>query len=161
MKNKELSQANESLNNQTEEMKGERVGINVYKRLASIWENLGFSPFQKLAMASKYSENTEESNKLTEALDCWEQTNSCVDNYNNIYKSFKEFLSIKCGTKEQREASLLDFENNLDKAENALLACQRMLITKFNDTLFMNHKNIRDLIEERRIKLKSLKEENL
>ncbi|OHS95696.1 hypothetical protein TRFO_10328 [Tritrichomonas foetus] len=130
--------------------------LQIYDRLEAIWERLGFTVIQKLEMVIKYSENAEESNKLTDALGFWEETNRSADNYQRAYENYRDFLKFEYSHSRKRELLLLNLENELTTTEESLISSAKSLKSQFNDELVVRHRRLKDLLAQRRMKLKML-----
>lgn len=144
---------------QSPEMLREIKNNTVYQRLEKIWEKLGFSINQKLDMVIKYSKDIEESGKLSEALDFWEQTNSVVDQYEHAYQMMKDFLRLEASTSKQRDITYQFLDADLKDAEAGLMSVGLRLKAQFGDDLVLHRRRVAELIPSRRLKLKMIAKE--
>lgn len=133
---------------------------DIYKKLESIWDKLGFSINRKLEMVLKYSKDLDESSKLSDALDMWERCLTVFTQYQTCYQTYKDYL------KNDDTESSLSFLNTsltdqivseLEFAEEQVEQTAILLRTSCGDELIVKDKKISDLIAARRVKLDIIK----
>jgi hypothetical protein len=124
----------------------------IQKRLEDIWEALGFSVQQKLALLLKYSTNLEESAKLSNALRFWEQALSVANQYEATYQSYKDMIQLeaKMGTPTRL---LDDCASQMKAAEDSLMQVASALKSTFGDEFIIRRRKVDELIEEKRQKI--------
>ncbi|OHT03664.1 hypothetical protein TRFO_28847 [Tritrichomonas foetus] len=137
---------------------GDVNNSKIYQRLGAIWEDLGFSITQKLDMVVKYSKTLEDSNKLTEAVDAWENAYMNIMNYQTAYKAMKIFLTSEylLLTPEKNSSLYLSLLRDIKSAIDCVETSAQYLKSALGDDLLMKHRKINDLISIREMKLQRL-----
>ncbi|OHS96357.1 hypothetical protein TRFO_10012 [Tritrichomonas foetus] len=143
------------LNDQNVEVVSDDSGTEIHQRLDTIWGNLGFSIFQKLDMVVKYSQDSEISNKLSEALSSWEKAWEYVQQYNSQYKELKEYLVFH-STSVDALTTASEMFHGVKTAEKSLNQISDQLHRTYEDDLTYRKKSIPILIADRRIKIRYL-----
>jgi hypothetical protein len=123
----------------------------IQKRLEDIWEALGFSIQQKLALLLKYSTNLEESAKLSNALRFWEQALSVANQYEAACQSYKDMIQLEA--KMGNPTRLLDdCASQMKAAEESLMQVASALKSTFGDEFIIRRRKVQELIDEKRQK---------
>lgn len=141
----------------TSEVLRENGGADVHERLNAIWDRLGFSIQQKLDVMIKYSSNTDESNKLTEAIEFWEKAESTIASYDHAYQDIKSFLQMEAATHPHKNIAYSQLEDVLIEAEHNILQISQKLKTLFGDELVLRRRKATDLMQTRRMKINIMK----
>lgn len=130
----------------------------IYQRLDKIWEELGFTINQKLEMVLKYSKTVEESSKLSEALDAWENAFANIKNYQLTYKNLQLFLTNEALVVPPKKRDMLfaQLSDDLKTAVESVNRSASYLKSTYGDELLMKRKKVGDLMSTRNMKLKML-----
>jgi len=132
----------------------EKGQSEIHNRLNEIWDKLGFSIQQKLEMVLKYSKDLDESTRLVDALDLWEQAYLTIIQYQTCYLALKDFLHIESDTiRERKRVFLEQILLELHNSEEAVLNIGHLLKQNCGDELIIKRKKSNDLIESRRMNL--------
>lgn len=141
---------------QSAEIEAEQGGVEIHQRLEQIWERLGFSVMQKLDMVVKYSQDTEISSKLNEALSLWEQALSVTEMYEKCYGGLKDFLKLEAQSSNYVSTTVAAMKAEIEKAIESLKQVATRLRQSFNDELIIHRKQIAQLVTDHRIKIQYL-----
>ncbi|OHS93783.1 hypothetical protein TRFO_11593 [Tritrichomonas foetus] len=125
-------------------------------KLEKIWDTLGFSPKQKLVMLVKYTETTEKSADLDDALNMWDTAMVMADKYEHIYQELKNFIRFEAKISKHREIILDQMKNELKTAEDAVLNSATQLLKEYQDEMIYRRQPISTVIENRHSRLKIL-----
>ena len=125
-------------------------------RLQIVWQKLGFTPQQKLSLLVKYTSNTDESFKLHDSYQHWEQCLTFANQYHNAYKSIKDFLMYEYGGFSHQATILKSLLKNMNLAEENLLDAEKHLREEYGDDLIVHRKRASDLVLQRREKISSI-----
>ncbi|EAY03956.1 hypothetical protein TVAG_314860 [Trichomonas vaginalis G3] len=130
----------------------------VHARLEQIWDSIGFGIIDKLDMVLKYSHDLEESGKLSESLDLWEEALRTIEVYNRAYSSLKDFLKLgdTAGGGIHRQTILEDLRKDLNNSIDGVRYIARMLRETTGDELVIRRRKAEDLIALRNQKLAML-----
>jgi hypothetical protein len=142
------------LREQTEDMESEDAGKEEYARFAGIWDALGFSAGQRLAMLVKYSVGEKSYAEFSRAAVVWEASVAAVVTYDRAYAGLKEALKM-ANVKIMRDGALW---RSFDAAESGLREFVDTLRVQFTDTLIIRRKRAAMMMNVRRAKLKRLSE---
>ena len=131
---------------------------SVHERLAQIWDQIGFSITDKLNMVLKYSHDLEESSKLGEALDLWEEALKTIDNYNKAYSAYKDFLKLDRSaiTGSTLDNALQNLQTDLELNTKAVRRIAELLKATCGDDLIIKRHRAEELIQIRRQNLRML-----
>ena len=130
----------------------------VHDRLEQIWDQIGFSITDKLNMVLKYSHDLEESSKLSEALDLWEEALRTIDNYNKAYSAYKDFLKLdrSAVTGSTMGDAIRNLQADLDIATKAVRRIAELIKTTCGDELIIKRHKADELIEIRKQNIRML-----
>jgi hypothetical protein len=143
------------LNEQTEEVVRGPEGLDVFQRLARIWDELGFSIQQKLDMAVKYSGAIEDVRRFTDAVQIWERAWSEVLVYEKAYDELK--YVIRNGEASANKMAIIErYSAPVTQAEQNLMDIINAMKIQLNDEFVMKRKRGMDLIQLRRVKIQNL-----
>jgi hypothetical protein len=120
----------------------------IHQKLEAVWQALGFSIQQKLVLLLKYSENVEESGKLSNALRFWDQALQLADNFRTSYRAYKEAIALE-GRGGGNSRLLDECEKQMKIAEDALLRIAGTLKNAFGDDLIIKRRRVTDFIAEK------------
>lgn len=134
----------------------------VHMRLEQIWDSIGFGIIDKLDMVLKYSNDLEESGKLSESLDLWEEALRTIEVYNRAYSSLKDFLKLgdTAGGGIHRQTILDDLRKDLNNAIDGVRYIARMLRETTGDELVIRRRKSEDLIALRNQRIAMLMHTN-
>lgn len=132
---------------------------SVNKRLEEIWGKLGFTIQQKLELLLKYTKETDESQKIGDALSFWEQAFDVANQYHHVYTEYKDFLKYDLKTCAHAQQMIENLDKELAISENSLEQIANTLHKSFGDELIVKKRKIEDLINFRRAKIERLKQE--
>lgn len=135
-----------------EETKG-----SIHERLEDIWKELGCSIQQKLEFLLKYSKESEESQKLGEALEYWEQAVTTVERYTKSYESYRDFLKYEVRTCVYPQTTIKQFETEYFASKELVENIAQSLLTTYEDVLIIKRKKYSDIINSRTKKLMNMK----
>ncbi|EAX95614.1 hypothetical protein TVAG_459630 [Trichomonas vaginalis G3] len=143
--------------NQTVEITNTKQGEKMFDRLNAIWTKLGFTMGQKLEMAAKYSQNVDESQKLSDAVTYWENAEDIISRYQNTYRSLKDFLKFEIVPPiNARHPTLKTLSDELKMIEGTIITFANQMKEMYGDDLILNRRKIVDVIPYREEKLKYL-----
>ena len=149
----------EYLLNQTVELTkdNEISGKLVFKRLEAVWNRMGFSTMQKLDMAIKYSKNAEESSRLAESLDFWENAESVVNRYNKAYSELKDFLEFEVTPPLNKGHPLLrQLIDEFNSSADFLFQIYDQMKGTIGDELIIDRMKVTNIIPYRKSKVQAL-----
>jgi hypothetical protein len=128
-----------------------------HEELIHIWDQLGFTTTQKLAVVVKYSSSPEESALLKDVLAVWQKALDLVENYHRAYKGFTEFLRHAPHADQMAPAhwseAFASHSTELSFAEGNLRALVVKLKETYGDELIVKRRPIMTLMADRRTKL--------
>ncbi|EAY10159.1 hypothetical protein TVAG_088740 [Trichomonas vaginalis G3] len=127
---------------------------NIFLRLSKIWNELGFSIKDRLGLSAKYSQSTEETSKLSDAMGAWEICFEKAKYYNKYYRDIKDYLAFDAFKYNKYSPVLVNLEQEYSKSEYLLIDAGNRLKDVYQDKLIVNGRDYIDLINLRRLKLK-------
>ena len=109
-------------------------------------------------MVLKYSHDLEESSKLGEALDLWEEALKTIDNYNKAYSAYKDFLKLDRSaiTGSTLDNALQNLQTDLELNTKAVRRIAELLKATCGDDLIIKRHRAEELIQIRRQNLRML-----
>jgi hypothetical protein len=131
----------------------------IYEKMSQIWEKLGFAVPQKLEMTLKYTANTFESAKLSEALTAWKHAYDTFATYMEAYSSLKDYL---LGTGlivnlADRDLKYSILECELQKGERLVRAAAANLKQHYDDELILKKRKMIDFFAVKNTKIMTWK----
>ena len=127
-----------------------------HKRLKAIWNTLGFTAQQKLDMAIKYTNDTDECGKFAGAVSLWEEVDEAVEAYEEKHADLKKFLKIEQVAATRNMTALNDLRSAYQDAETRVREISETLRNTFGDDLVLRRKRALDLCTSRDAKLRLL-----
>lgn len=132
----------------------------VHEKLKQIWSELGFNFNQKIEMLVKYTKNTDEGSKLTDALSYWEEAYAAFIHYDHVYQDIKDFFRIEYHHSNGKgRISYQHLEQDLCAAETSIRSVADSLKRMFQDELIIKKKRAADLMIARRKKIAIIKQD--
>lgn len=135
------------------EKSGKEDGADIFIKLQKVWDQLGFSIRQKLDLVLKYTKTVEDSQRLKEALNCWELTFDVVQLYQSSYTNIKDFIKLEAKTTKRAKYILNQMKSELTAHEQSLIQISSHLKTAFDDDLIVHRHSVQELIEMRQNKV--------
>jgi hypothetical protein len=129
----------------------------LHSQLEEIWNQLGFTIHQKLGLMLKYSENVDESGKLGNSLQFWDQALTHAKTYDTVYRTYKSEIKLQKMGMGQGEMALDVLSRELTDAENGLRRVAKTLKEAFGDDLIVKKRKAEDMILEKRKRLQYMR----
>lgn len=130
-------------------------GQTLLDQLHNIWNELGFTFLQKIALLAKYSENLEETKRLGASLSFWETTFAVVGLYNQKYHQLKNYFIFESYNGRYTSKEFKNIFNEFVSAEKSLIENANRLKAVFGDDLIIKGRVYKDIINSRRTKINS------
>lgn len=147
-------QQQNALNN--EDFEDELAGNSISERLTNIWNELGFTPKQRLSLLIKYTESPDKSVDLKSALDFWENSLTSAKKYDRAYKELKNFLLNESDHLQHRTVIYDQMASEFNNSESSLSMISSALFSQYQDELIFHKKPVQQVIEKRAQKIKTL-----
>ena len=142
------------LNEQTDEIVATGEGKLMHERLKKVWDQLGFSVQQKLEMAVKYTNISDDYGRFVNAVQKWEDAFQILEDYDKAYKDLKEFLRDSART--DKAHAFRQLKSAFETADTAVRETAALMKAQYNDELVMRRKQATDLCDARKYKLEIL-----
>ena len=142
------------LNEQTDEIVATGEGKLMHERLKKVWDQLGFSVQQKLEMAVKYTNISDDYGRFVNAVQKWEDAFQILEDYDKAYKDLKEFLRDSART--DKAHAFRQLKSAFETADTAVRETAALMKAQYDDELVMRRKQATDLCDARKYKLEIL-----
>ena len=139
----------------------EKSGDTPTDKLQIVWHELGLTPQQKLAFLVKYTSNSDESFKLHDSYNQWEQALAFANQYHSAYTSVKDFLTYEYGGFAHQKSIFDSLMKSYELAEDNLLQAEKNLKDQYGDDLIVHRRRASDLILQRKEKISNLMAQHL
>ena len=143
------------LNEQTDDIVATGEGKQMHERLKKIWDQLGFSVTQKLEMAVKYSNISDDYGRFLNAVQKWEDAFQTFEDYDSAYRDLKDFLRNSSARTDKAHA-FRQLKSNFETAETAVRETAALMKAQYDDDLVMRRKLATDLCDSRKFKMQML-----
>jgi len=130
----------------------------MHRQMEAVWNDLGLSVQQKIALLMKYSNSPSESVGIGAVLAAWERALSVVKTHEHCYANFKNFLLVARWATAHAETVFGDHVVGMQMAESALAMAADTLKRVCGDELFVWGQKAADFLAARSHKLAVLKE---
>lgn len=133
--------------------KNSRTAASIVQKLEEIWNSLGFTVQQKLALLVKYTTAPEETQRLREALGFYENALEGVNQYNKAYQALKDFVKFEADSTTHAETTCHILLKQVENCEENVKQIAAHLINSFGDELIIKKKTISELLPARHKKM--------
>ena len=136
------------------------LGDEEFERLKKVWDKLGFTTAQKLALVSKYSQSIEDTRKLYESLGFWETTFTSVDHFKKSYHLLRDYLKYESYSKQTFSGSLKELIIEFLRAQHLLIQNADNLQKLYGDELIIKGHPYRFELDMKKEKVRKLLEDH-